>query len=155
MQQFFAWLQSTGLARTVGESPTITGGLSAAHLIGFTLVMSSALIWNFRAAGVLWTKVPSQSIAKPATRLLVAGLAISVLTGFALFAPRAADTAPSGVFQLKMGLLLAAATYQLVLSSAVLGRPTLSPPWLRASGALGLALWLSLAITACWFILFE
>lgn len=155
MQQLFAWLESTGLAQTVGESLPITAWLSAVHLIGFTLVMSAALIWNLRAAGLLLTELPTQAIARPAFRLLAAGLTISLLTGFALFAPRASYTAPSDVFQLKMALLLLAAIYQLTLNSNVLRRSTFSTPWLRASGVLGLVLWLSLATTACWFILFE
>jgi len=61
----------------------------------------------------------------------------------------------SDVFQLKLTLILAAATLQLVLSSMVAKPATLSRRWLRAGGALGLILWLSLALTACWFILFE
>lgn len=74
---------------------------------------------------------------------------------FALFAPRAPYTAPNSVFQLKMTLLLAAAIYQLAVNLAVLRRPTISVTSLRASGVLGVMLWVALAITACWFILFE
>lgn len=139
----------------VGESLSMTASLSATHLIGFTLVMSGGVIWNARAAAILFTGVPVQSVARPSRRLLVAGLTISLLTGFALFAPRASHTALSGVFRLKMALLLLAAAYQLTLSSTVLGNATFSTRWLRAGGVLGLVMWLALAVTACWFILFE
>lgn len=155
MPGFFTWLESTGLARTVGESLSVTAWLSAIHLIGFSLVMSSGVIWNLRAVGVLLSAVPPQAIARPARYLLTAGLAVSLLTGFALFAPRASGIAPSGVFQLKMGLLVVVSIFQLNLNALVLSRPTFSTVSLRTSGVLGLALWLSLAGTACWFILFE
>ncbi len=155
MQQLFDWLESTGLARTVGESLSITAWLSATHLIGFTLVMGGGLIWNLRAAGLVLSGAPVQSVARPALRLVVVGLLISLLTGLALFAPRASYTATNGVFQLKMALLLLAATYQLMLNAREIPRLTSSALWLRTSGLVGLALWLSLAITACWFILFE
>jgi hypothetical protein len=155
VQKLFDWLESTALAQAVGQSLPITAGLSAAHVIGFTLVMSAGLVWSLRAAGAVLANVPPPSIARPARRLLAAGLAISLLSGFALFAPRASSTAPSAIFQLKMTLVVLAASYQLVTSTAMLGKAASPAPWLRASGVLGLVLWISLAITACWFILFE
>lgn len=156
MQRFFAWLESTGLASAVGQSVALTGGLSALHVIGFTLVMSAGVVWSARATGLLLTGVPAQSLARPAFRLSVVGLSLSVLTGLCLFAPRATSTAPNGVFQLKMALLLLAATVQLTSTTAVLGQTGVSRRWLQAAGGiLGLAAWLSLAVTACWFILFE
>jgi hypothetical protein len=153
--QFFTWLESTSLARTVGESVLLTAGLSAAHLIGFTLVMSAGWIWNLRASGVLLSRRPLEAIARPAVRVLAIGLTISVLTGMMLFSPRASYTAPSGVFQFKMALFVGAASYQFALSYFALRRPGIGAPLLRVSGAVGLLLWMSLAIVACWFILFE
>ena len=154
MQQLLAWLDSTELARTVGESLLLTAWLSAFHLIGFTLVMSGGVVSSLRAAGLLLTDLPVQSIARPAFRLVVMGLIVSLPTGFALFAPRATDTAVNGLFQLKMALLLVAAIYQITTSRRIARAPQ-SPPWLSASGVLGLALWSSLAVAACSFILFE
>ncbi|NIO40677.1 MAG: hypothetical protein GTO41_11155 [Burkholderiales bacterium] len=154
-QQLFVWLESTALARTVGESLSITAWLSAIHMIGFTLVMSGALIWNLHASGALLPDAPTKSIARTAARLLALGLTVSLITGFALFAPRASYTAPNGVFQLKMALLLAAMIFQFAINLSVLRRPTTSVASLRANGVLGAMLWVSLAITACWFILFE
>lgn len=153
--ELFSWLESTGLARTVGESLSITAWLSAIHLVGFTLVMSAGVVWNLHATGVVLAGAPSKTVAGNAARLLALGLTISLLTGFALFAPRASYTAPNGVFQLKMALLLAAAIYQFAINLFVLRRRTVAPYSLRASGLLGAMLWVALAITACWFILFE
>ena len=143
------------LARTVGESLWITAWLSATHLIGFTLVMSGGVIWSLRASGILLSRLPSESIIRPAIRVLVIGLTISLVTGFALFSPRASYTAPSGVFQLKMALLLSAAIYQFTMHRVVCRMPGPTQLLLRSIGGLGLLLWLSLAVVACWFILFE
>ena len=153
--QFFEWLESTGIAGTIGESLSITAWLSAVHAIGFTLVMSAGLTWNLHASGVLLPDVSRQSIARPAARLVGLGLTVSLLTGLALFAPRASYTAPGGVFQLKMALILVASIHQLGVNISVLRRPVTSVASLRANGILGTMLWLALAITACWFILFE
>ena len=155
MQQLFASLEASGFARAVGESPSLTAGLSALHVLGFTLVMSAGMAWSLRASGLLLAAAPVASIARPASRLLVVGLAVSLLTGFALFAPRATSTAVNGVFQLKLVLLLLAAITQLLFNAKALGPSGLSVGRLRAGGVSGLVLWLSLAVTACWFILFE
>jgi hypothetical protein len=153
MQPLFDWLEATDLARTVGQSVPLTAGFSAAHLIGFTLVMSGALAWNLRAAGVLLVQTPLPSIARSAMRLLAGGLALSLLTGLVLFAPRAAATAAGGTFQLKIALAITATVFQIALYRATLREPALR--WPRAAGVTGIVLWLALAVTACWFILFE
>lgn len=153
--EFFSWLESTGLASLVGLSVSVTASLSAVHLIGFTLVMSGGVVWGLKASGVLLRDVPPQSIARPAVRLLLAGLTVSLVTGTMLFLPRASYTAPDGVFQLKMTLLVAAAACQIASNARVLRGPALSAASLRTMGVVGLALWLGLAVTACWFILFE
>jgi len=147
-------LQATDLARTVGESLLLTGWLSAAHVIGFTLVMGGGLVASLRLAGALLSQVDAGSIARPANRIIALGLAISLGTGFLLFAPRAVDAAQNGAFRLKMVLLLAAVAFHFAVQQRVAthvgGRASA-----RLPGVIGLALWLGLAVTACWFILFE
>jgi hypothetical protein len=155
MQQLFEWLESTGLARTVGESVWITASLSALHALGFTLVMGTGVVLNLRAAGVVLPSVDLSEFTRLAPRLLLGGIAVSVLTGATLFAPRASYTALGGAFQLKMSLLVLATVFQLAAVALVLNRPASRAAWRRASGVVGLVLWLSLAVTACWFILFE
>lgn len=155
MQQLFEWLESTGLARTVGESVWITASLSALHAIGFTLVMGSGVVLSLRAAGLVLPSVDLAEFTRLAPKVLLGGIAISVLTGAALFAPRASYTAVSGAFQLKMSLLVLATVFELGAVASVLRRPAAPALWRRASGVVGLVLWLSLAVTACWFILFE
>lgn len=79
--ELFSWLESTGLARTVGESLSTTAWLSAIHLVGFTLVMSAGVVWNLHATGVVLAGAPSKTVAGNAARLLALGLTISLLTG--------------------------------------------------------------------------
>lgn len=155
MMQLFSRLETTELARIVGESLAITAWLSAIHVIGFTLVMSAGIVWNLHAAGLLLRSAPAKAVAGSAVRLLALGLAVSLLTGFALFLPRASQAAALGVFRLKMALLLSAAAYQFTVNALVLRKPNVSLNSLRASGILGTMLWAALAMTACWFILFE
>ena len=148
------WLESTLLARAVGESVLTTAMLSALHLIGFTLVMSGGVVSGLRAAGLLLRRVPLEAIARPARRLLLTGLPISVVTGITLFLPRASYMATGNFFRTKMALLIVAAVYSYCLLT-LLRRRDLVRPWIRPAGLVGALLWLALAVTACAFILFE
>jgi hypothetical protein len=155
MAALFSWLESTGLARVVGESQSVTAWLSAVHAVSYTIVMSAGLVWSLHAGGLLLRQASSASVARPARRLLVVGLAISILTGISLFAPRASYTGPVGAFQLKLALIVGASILQFATTRAVLRGLPPAITTLRAAGVAGLVLWLALAATACWFILFE
>jgi hypothetical protein len=140
-----AWYQSSALASTVGNSPTLTAMLSALHALGFTCIMGGALFSNLGRLGVLFPSRPVRELTSPGSRLIALGLAVSLPTGLLLVGPRALTAGHNSTFQLKMLLILAAAAVQFGL----LRRES------RAVGAAGLVLWLGLAATACAFILFE
>jgi hypothetical protein len=145
MDAALSWYQNTAIASTVGGSPTITAVLSALHALGFTCIMGGALFANLGRLGVLFPARPVRELTLPGSRLIALGLAISVPTGLALFAPRATVAGHNTIFGLKMLLLLAASGLQFGL----LRRES------RAIGAAGLVLWLGLAAAACAFILLE
>ena len=145
MDAALSWYQSTGLASTVGSTPTLLAMLSALHALGFTFVMGGALFANLGRLGVLFPSRPVRELTVPGSRLIALGLAISVPTGLLLVGPRAVAAAHNTFFELKMLLLLTAAGVQFGL----LRRDT------RALGAAGLALWLGLAGAAGAFILLE
>jgi len=150
----FSWLESSALGRSVGESLMLTAWLSAIHLIGFTAVMGGAIVSNGRLAGALLTKVPARGIVGVGRLLILPGLAVSIGSGFALFSARATSVVDSSAFDIKMSLLLVAVAVQIFIwrQAHYVRDDTHSMVLL---GILGLALWLGLALAACWFILFE
>jgi hypothetical protein len=79
------------------------------------------------------------------------GLAVSVATGLLLFAPRASAAAGNGIFQAKMLLVLTAAVFQF----AVVPRLDTRSRMLKLAGTMQLALWFSVALAGCAFILLE
>jgi len=151
----FVWLESTVLARSVGESLMFTASLSAVHLLGFTLVMGSALLVNLRLLDVLLPQRTLTEVTRPASRAIALGLAISLATGVLLFSARAISAAENSTFQLKMLLLLAAVVFHFIIQSRVTRRPQSGVLALRMTAVSGLTLWMGLAVTACWYILFE
>jgi hypothetical protein len=151
----FDALQASALAHAIAESRWATAILSAVHLIGFTVVMGSALVTNLRLVGALFPERPATDVMRPATRALAVGLAISAATGALLFAPRAAHAAVNSIFQVKMLLLASAVTWHATVQPRVASRMPEPVAAVRVLGATGLALWVSLALAGCAFILFE
>lgn len=151
----FTWLETTSVATTVASSIAITASLSAIHLIGYTLATGGALAANLRLLGVLFRGRPAIEVVGPATRAIALGLTISLVTGVLLFSARASDASANGAFRLKMVLLIAAGVFHFTVSRGSAARASVSAQRARGAGAIGLALWLGLAVAACVFILLE
>jgi hypothetical protein len=155
MMPFFQRMEASGVATAIAQSVWLTGGLSAVHLVGFTLLMGAALVSNLRLLGVLFPERPALDVARSVDRGVAVGLGISAATGVLLFAARASAAAGSGLFQLKMTLLVAAAAFHIGVHGPVLRRETAGTGALRATGAVGLVLWLAVALAGCAYILLE
>jgi hypothetical protein len=145
MEAALTWYQNSAVASAVGNSPTMTAVLSAFHALGFTFIMGGALFANLGKLGALFPSRPVREVTGPGSRLIALGLALSLPTGLLLFGPKAVTAGHNSTFQLKLLLILGASAVQFGL----LRRDT------RAVGALGLFLWVGLALTACAFILLE
>ena len=154
MAGFFVWLEGTRMAIVVRDSLTLTGALSAVHLIGFTLTTGGALVANLNLLGVLFPDRPPMEVSRPASRGIALGLVISALTGVLLFAPRASVASVNGIFQTKMLLLVAAVVFHALVHQRVAGS-SVSASARRGTGAVGLLLWTSLALAGCAYILLE
>lgn len=148
-------LQASSLAATIGQSQVWLASLSAFHLIGFTLVMSAALVANLHLSGVLMADRPASELVPPATRVLLAGLTVSLVTGALMFVPRAASAAENPMFRAKLSLLLVASLLALVVQPRLSARATAPGASARLAGGAGLVLWLGVALAACAFILLE
>jgi hypothetical protein len=154
MTAVFVWLEGTRIAMAVRDSLMLTGGLSAIHLVGFTLTTGGALVANLNMLGVLFPERSPIDVSRPASRGIALGLAISALTGALLFAPRATVASVNGIFQLKMLLLVTAVLFHAFVHQRV-ARSAASASMRRGTGAVGLMLWTALALAGCAFILLE
>jgi len=154
MSAFFTWLETTRVALAVSNSVVLTAGLSATHLLGFTLSTGGALVSNLRLLGVLFSHRPVMEITRPATRGVLVGLIVSIVTGALLFSPRALAASENSTFQLKMLLLVAAAAFQFTVHQRIAAQSS-SPRLQRLTGTLGMLLWIGLALAGCAFILLE
>ncbi len=151
----FLSLERTGMAKGIANSLALTAGLSAIHLIGFTLLMGGAIVSNLRLAGVLFPQQPLVDVRRAAERGMIVGLLISVTTGFLLFSPRASEASQNTLFQFKMVALVTSFVCQFMLQGRIVSTTSDPGRAAKAIGVVGLILWLTLAIAACAFVLLE
>lgn len=154
MHTWLAHLEDSGLSRWVAQSPTVLGGISGLHIIGFTIVLGSAVLVNLRILGGLLADQPLSAVVRASSRVIAVGVFLSAVTGFLLFTNRATEAASNNVFRLKIALAVVAVAVHAALVSP-LGSPERLPATARWRGAASLALWISLAVTACAYILLE
>ncbi len=154
MTPFFAWIEGTRLAITVRDSLLLTGALSAVHVVGFTLVTGGALVANLNLLGLLFAGRSPLDVTRPASRGIALGLAISIVTGALLFAPRASAASVNGIFQVKMALLVTAVLFHLSVHQRV-ARSGDTGALRHGTAVIGLLLWIGLALAGCAFILLE
>ena len=152
MNALFHWLEHSSVSAAIASSTTLTGSLSAVHVIGFVLVTSGALVANARALGLLLSEHNLATVGSQANRVVVVGLTVSLVTGALLFSARATDASANPVFQLKMGLVLAAV---LVHFGVARGLRDAGVVLAAVGHAVALFVWLALAVIACAFILLE
>lgn len=155
MAALIAWIQSTGIATTIAGSRDLTGALSAAHLVGLTLIVGSAFVRGLQASGKLLPEAGAPQAVRTTNRGVALGCTISVATGVLLWSARASEAAANGYFQLKMGLVFAALVLQVVVvSRASAARTPTNPPSPTLHG-LALLLWIGVVLAGCAFIFIE
>lgn len=150
----FEALEASALAATIRESTWLTGLLSSVHLVGLALTLGGALFSSLALFGALGPREHRTDVVRPSARAISIGLVISLVTGVLLFAPRAVSAAHNSTFQLKMSLLVMATLLHLTAGRAGSGQSaSLGLP--RAVRGIGLALWTSVALAGCAYILLE
>jgi hypothetical protein len=122
--------------------------VNTAHIAGFALLFGAIVPLDLRLMG--WRRrVPIATMARALLPVAVGGLALAIAAGSALFSIRAVQYAGTTLFQVKMALVACALANALLLHRAaqweaqqdIVG--VLPPLRLRLSGALSIALWLS------------
>jgi hypothetical protein len=150
-----ARVQASGFATTIGQSQLLTAALSSLHLIGLTLLVGSTLVSSLRLMGVVLGDRPVAEVTSVPRRGIALGLALSVTTGLLLLAPRVTNAVQNGFFQVKMGLLAAAALFYFTVYRQMASGADGAPMQLKVTGALGLILWFGVVIAGAAFILLE
>jgi hypothetical protein len=126
------------------------------HITGIALLFGSIAVFDLRLLG-LSRGIPVRTLAKHVLPWTAASFLLIVPSGLMMFTAHASDFIQSGVFVLKMGLILAAGLNAALFHTITFRtadvwdaeemRKLPPPPSARLAGALSLLLWLS--VIAC------
>ena len=140
-------LQATWLSTALRESELMWAYLEGTHLIGVSLMIGPAMMWDLRLIGVLWRRDPVSKIKAKFLRASVMGAALMVSTGLLLFISEPVKCYDSVYFRIKLVMLTLAALNVFVFHTTIDRKlpewDTLLPPPPRArwAGILSLVFW--------------
>jgi hypothetical protein len=144
---YATWLGSTPLAQWLGASTWRIAWLLSIHLFGLTLLLGSVIVISLNLLGMFQRLKPADRLAREVRPVLLAGLALSIVTGALIFTGGAQPYYEGYWFRLKMVLLAITLLFHFTVYRAVSTAPAgrLSTVTCRLTGACMLALWFSVA----------
>ncbi len=136
------------IARWEGVFPVV----ESLHICGFTLLVGTILILDFRLLGIYLKNQPISQLAKELSRWITAGLVIQLITGPYLFSGDPFEYFQVTAFRAKMAFLALALIYHFtVIRKATLPSGDDTPLGWRRPAALGsLSLWLCVLVSGLW-----
>jgi len=126
--------------------------LLPAHLTGVAILVGTVAVVDLRLLGA-WRRWPVRRLARRLLPGTAASFLLIVPSGLTMFALHASQLINSGVFALKMGLIMGAGVNAAIFHTGVFRGAAawdvdrVPPPAARLAGALSLALWAS--VIAC------
>jgi hypothetical protein len=149
--EWLAAIENLPLVAELRSSRWTYAIINASHIAGIALLFGAIVPLDLRLMGC-WRSVPIRTLSRVLVPVAAAGLALAVAAGVSLFSIRAIQYAGTGLFRVKMLLILCGVANALLLrgaqqwegSAAVVDAPP--PLRLRAAGALSIALWLAVLV---------
>jgi hypothetical protein len=148
LHAWFMALAHSALGRTMQTSKWGFAIVEMVHLLALAILGGSVLIVDLRLMGLVLKGESARAIGRDLSRLLLASLALMVLSGIALVSEEAGKCYYSPAFRCKMALLATAVLFYFTLHRRALlhtdkGTPTL---WSRVAAAVSLFLWLGVGV---------
>jgi hypothetical protein len=149
-------LEASALGRAMREWLWLYPGVEVMHIVGIGLLFGSIAVLDLRLLG-LSRSIPVRKLAAHVLPWTAASFLLIVPSGLLMFTAHATEFIQSGVFALKMMLILAAGLNAALFHATTFRaadvwdsdetRKLTPPPSARASAAISLALWV--AVIAC------
>ncbi|MFK7862633.1 MAG: hypothetical protein AB8B95_00255 [Pseudohongiellaceae bacterium] len=113
----FLWLETTSIARWVGESYYAYPALLSVHIIGLAIVVGLSSMRDLKLLG-LFPAVQLHQLAG-LKRIALGGFLLNVFSGFLLFSSQASYLISSLPFVLKIGLVTAGMVLTIIINRQV------------------------------------
>jgi hypothetical protein len=136
------------IARWEGVFPVV----ESLHICGFTLLVGTILILDFRLMGICLRKQPVSRLARELSRWIWIGLAIQLVTGPFLFSGDPREYLQVTAFRVKMIFFALALIYHFTIIQKAVSPGNDSAPlgWRRPAAAASLGLWVCVLLAGLW-----
>ena len=149
-------IEASALGQAMRQWLWLYPGVEIVHIVGIALLFGSIAVLDLRLLG-LSRDIPARRLARHVLPWTAASFLLIVPSGLAMFVAHASEFIQSGVFVLKMCLILAAGLNAALFHTITFRtsdvwdakemRALPPPPSARLAGALSLVLWTS--VIAC------
>jgi hypothetical protein len=143
MPRLCEWLEQIPWIVTITNSAVLISLVWLVHYIGFFLLVGTTAFVDLR---ILGAAARNQKLAPLAGQLFPfawTGMGLVIVSGFIMFAGQATTFYPTAVFRIKMGIVLLAFIFGVVVQRK-------SAVWGRAPSVPAAAKWLAFASLALW-----
>ncbi len=150
LQSFFFWLGELSLSKGISESNWIFAVVQAFHLVALAIFMGAVITVDLRLLGRGFSQQPVKQVAKDAQPWLIAGFIGLVATGIPQLMSTASKQYFSGLFWIKMEVLLVAIIFTFIVRRKVTlaDEARVGPVWSKVVGIVSTALWIGVAVPA-------
>ena len=148
MVDWTAALEATAIAHSLRGSVWAYPLVNAGHILGVALLVGAIVPLDIRLIGG-WSSTPLAPLCRILTRMASVGLALAIASGLLLFITRASDYFQSGLFLIKMALVLTGVVNAFLLNRVANLRfmeqsESNKLPWrIRSAACISLAAWLT------------
>ena len=142
----FHWFEATRIAIYGRHSTYFFPSVEVVHLFGLTLLLGSVLVLNLRLLGAIMPRPSIPEIVRATTPLLWTGVTLTLGSGLLLFLAEAIKCYYNVAFWYKMGLLISAVVFQLIVHQKLKVAAGPSTGFTKGTAAISLILWFCVAV---------
>src|SRR5262249_22851510 len=119
LNQFCVWLDQTPLSQTIQTQAWIVPTVQTVHILAIALVATSALMIDLRVIGIVGRDQPMARVGERFLPFVWWPLLVLLATGAIMIICQPARALRSGVFQLKMALVVVAMIVTFILQGSL------------------------------------
>jgi hypothetical protein len=108
LHNFCSWLEETPVSLAIQTTPWIVPTVQTVHILAIAAVMSSILMIDLRLIGILGRDQPLSRVSARFLPFVWGALPILLVSGIVVIIGEPGRTLENPIFQMKMGLLVAA-----------------------------------------------
>jgi hypothetical protein len=143
MSRLCEWLEQIPWIITVTNSAVLISLVWLVHYLGLFLLIGTTAVVDLRVLGAAARNQKLAPLAGQLFPLAWTGLGMVIASGFIMFAGQATTFYPTAVFRIKMGMVLLALVFGVIVQRK-------SPVWGRAESMPSAAKWLAFASLVLW-----